>query len=270
VDALVHPWLQPMLGNPFFSVRELPTRCNWTSWFDNTQKRLDVVRDVRAQNSRPAPPRPAPCAVHGSVTMPSTREDGQRSGCGRWLGASLLCITPLRAHLLLMHVARFVLPMPPEALQIDRRKRDVTALLVERQLRRVAARQRSCRSSALRCVRVPVCVRAHVLAIARAICVRAYALRVRACASHVRVLWARACCVVCARAGNWTGRRSWRSEQATVPPRRPLPPASPGHRDTTTACKDGRTCCCARVGVESLALNRQACCMSAVRCTRVV
>jgi hypothetical protein len=36
------------------------------------------------------------------------------------------------------------------------------------------------------------------------------------------------CCVVCARAGNWTGRRSCRSEQATVPPRRPLPPASPG------------------------------------------
>ena len=59
MDAYVHPWLQPVLGNPFFSVRELPTRCNWTSWFDNTQKRLDVVRDVRAQN--PAPH--APCTV---------------------------------------------------------------------------------------------------------------------------------------------------------------------------------------------------------------
>jgi hypothetical protein len=38
------------------------------------------------------------------------------------------------------------------------------------------------------------------------------------------------CCVVCARAGHWTERRSWRSEQATVPPRRPpsarLPPGS--------------------------------------------
>ena len=60
IDAYVHPWLQPVLGYPFFSVRELPTRCNWTSWLDNTQKRLDVVRDVRAQNSRLAPPRPAP------------------------------------------------------------------------------------------------------------------------------------------------------------------------------------------------------------------
>jgi hypothetical protein len=46
MDAYVHPWLQPVLGYPFFSVRELPTRCNWTSWFDNTQQRLDVVRDV--------------------------------------------------------------------------------------------------------------------------------------------------------------------------------------------------------------------------------
>ena len=64
MDAYVHPWLQPVLGNPFFSVREHPTRCSWTSWFDNTQKRLDAVRDVRAQNP--------PCAVHGSVTMPST------------------------------------------------------------------------------------------------------------------------------------------------------------------------------------------------------
>ena len=61
VDALVHPWLQPMLGNPFFSVRELPTRCNWTSWFDNTQKRLDVVRDVHAQKPPPPlPPSPLP------------------------------------------------------------------------------------------------------------------------------------------------------------------------------------------------------------------
>ena len=85
MDAYVHPWLQPVLGNPFLSVRELPTRCNWTSWFDNTQKRLDVVRDVRAQNSRPAPPRPAPCAVHGSVTMPSTRE----SGCSVDVGGGL-------------------------------------------------------------------------------------------------------------------------------------------------------------------------------------
>jgi hypothetical protein len=46
MDAYVHPWLQLVLGSPFFSVRELPTRCNWTSWFDNTQQRLDVVRDV--------------------------------------------------------------------------------------------------------------------------------------------------------------------------------------------------------------------------------
>ena len=38
------------------------------------------------------------------------------------------------------------------------------------------------------------------------------------------------------------------------------PPTStrlpPGHRDTTTACRDGRTRSCARVGVESRALNR--------------
>ena len=34
--------------------------------------RLDVVRDVRGQNL----PKP-PCAVHGSVTMPSTRESGR-------------------------------------------------------------------------------------------------------------------------------------------------------------------------------------------------
>ena len=28
IDAYVRPWLQPVLGNPFFSVCELPTRCN--------------------------------------------------------------------------------------------------------------------------------------------------------------------------------------------------------------------------------------------------
>jgi len=76
VDAFVYPWLQPMLGNPFFSVRELPTRCNWTSWFDNTQKRMDVVRDECAPARNPLPP------VHGSATMPSTREHGHSEGVG--------------------------------------------------------------------------------------------------------------------------------------------------------------------------------------------
>ena len=56
MDAYVHPWLQLVLGSPFFSVRELPTRCNWTSWFDNTC----VPRTPTSP--RPAPPH-APCTV---------------------------------------------------------------------------------------------------------------------------------------------------------------------------------------------------------------
>ena len=65
-----------------------PTRCNWTSWFDNTQKRLD----------RPSPPPPPPaCAVHGSVIMPSTRESGRNVGVGGGL-ARASCAMHCCAH----------------------------------------------------------------------------------------------------------------------------------------------------------------------------
>jgi len=82
MDAYVHPWLQPALGNPFFSVRELPTRCNWTSWFDNTQKRLDVVRDVRAQNSHLAPARLRPMRRARLSDHAQHRESGYSVGVG--------------------------------------------------------------------------------------------------------------------------------------------------------------------------------------------
>ena len=59
-----------------------PTRCNWTSWFDNTQKRLDVVRDVRAQNSHLAPARLRPMRRARLSDHAQHRESGYSVGVG--------------------------------------------------------------------------------------------------------------------------------------------------------------------------------------------
>ena len=144
--------------------------------------------------------------------------------------------------------------MPPEALQTDYRKRELTARPVERQIRRAAARQRSCRSSALLCVHACVFLRAACGGCARDSCARACVRAHHTCEAESCV-----CGVVCARAGNWKLDGQTLVEigagYGTAPP-----PTSarlpPGHRDTTTACRDGRTRSCARVGVESRALNR--------------
>ena len=118
--------------------------------------------------------------------------------------------------------------------------------LVERQLRRAAARQRSCRSSALLCVCVRACVRAH-----------------HTCAAES---CGRVCCVVLCVPVQAIGRADARRDRnrlryrpaAHLPPREGSPRAPRHHH---CACTDARTCCCARVGVERLeprALNRSA------------